>query len=200
MKYYPLIGGNGDGLFIEKSTGDTVLLMKNAVVQRFVKGGGFTTGGALSIGGDVVASGKIDATNLYTDKIEISLSQMVDLIANPHPLVAAQGADTIIQIVSFLMKLKYGSAQFTESADNLILRYVDGSGLAASVEYETTSSFLVAAADGYGWIRPLEQLLIGTVAETVNKGVFLCNTSGDFGSGTGSSVEGWVTYRVHDVS
>lgn len=156
------------------------------------------TGG---VTGDVVATGKFDGTNLYTDKVSISLAAMIDLVANPHELVAAQGANTIIEFVSIVFKLNFGSSQFTESADNLRIAYVDGSGKNVCAEIETTSSWLVAAADAYGTaVADSVALLTASAAEAVNKKLVLYNTSGDFAVGTGSTVDCWVTYRVHDVS
>ncbi len=155
------------------------------------------TGG---ITGDVVASGKVDATNLYTDKVSIDLAEMIDLVANPKTLVAAQGADTIVEVVSVAFKLNFGSAQFTESSDDLRVAYVDGSGKPITAVIETTGSWLVAAANAYGWVHVDATLLTASAAEIVNKAVVLYNTSGDFAVGTGCSVDCWVTYRVHDVS
>lgn len=155
------------------------------------------TGG---ITGDVVATGKIDATNLYTDKVSINLAAMIDLVANPHVLVAAQGSNKVIEFVSILFKLNFGSAVFTESTDNLRIAYVDGSGKNVTAVIETTSSWLVSGADAFGAALVDASLLTANAAEAVNVALVLYNTSGDFAQGTGSSVDCWVTYRVHDVS
>lgn len=155
------------------------------------------TGG---VTGDVVASGKIDATNLYTDKVTISNAEVKDLVANPKELVAAQGANKVIEFVSAAFRLNYAGAQFTESADNLQIAYVDGSGKKVAPEYETTGSFLVAAAEAFGFVTASDQFLTASVAEAENVALVLYNTSGDFGGGGTSTVDVWVTYRVHNVA
>jgi cytoskeletal protein CcmA (bactofilin family) len=156
------------------------------------------TGG---ITGDIVATGKVDATNLYTDKVSISNAELKALRATNKTLVAAQGANTMIEPVSVVFKLTYGSAVCTESADNLNLNYVDAAGLAiCETVFETTASWLVAGADAYGFYE-CDANLTATAAQAVNTAVTLDNNGdGEFGDCTGSTVEAWITYRVHDVS
>lgn len=151
---------------------------------------------------NVTASGKFIGVkdNIRTDKISISLSEMKALAAAPKTLVAAQGANTVIEFVSLAMKLNYGSAAFVESSDNLQVAYVNAAGKAVSPVYETTASFLVATADAIGILTAAEQFLTASAAQAVNVPIVLFNTSGDFTGGTGSTVDVWVTYRVHDVS
>jgi cytoskeletal protein CcmA (bactofilin family) len=150
------------------------------------------TGG---VTGDVIATGKVDATNLYTDKVSLTLADMTGLRATNKTLVAAQGANTIIEPVSIVFKLNYGSAAFTESADNLELHFVGASGAIAC-----TSSWLVQTADAYGYFT-CDSLLTSTAAQSTNTALTLDNNGdGEFGGGTASTVDVWITYRVHDVS
>jgi hypothetical protein len=151
-----------------------------------------------------LSSGALEGGNagslLKTDKVSVSLAEMTDLVANPKELVAAGGANTVHELVGVTFKLNYGSAAFTESADNLQIKYVDGAGIAATDEIETTGSWLVQTADAYGTASPTADILTATAAQVANTALVLCNTSGDFGGGTGSTVDVWITYRTHDVS
>ena len=89
---------------------------------------------------------------------------------------------------------------FTESADNLAINYVGAAGAVACPAFETTASWLVAAADAYGSYH-CSSNLTGSVAQAVNTAVTLDNNGdGEYGDGTGSTVTAWITYLVIDVS
>jgi hypothetical protein len=148
----------------------------------------------------LTVTGEINGAILKTDEVAISLAEMTGLVAANKTLVAAKGANTIIVPVSVLFFLDYGSAQFTESADNLELHYVDAAGDVICTAFETTGSWLVAAADGYGYYT-CDSNILATTAQAVNTAVTLDNNGdGDFGGGTGSTVTAWITYYVIDVS
>ncbi len=147
-----------------------------------------------------MAAMELDALNLKTDKVAISNAELLALRATNKTLVAAQGANTVIVPVSVLFFLDYGSAQCTESADNLALNYVDAAGLTACTAFETTGSWVVAAADAYGYYE-CDNLITGSVAQVVNTALTLDNNGdGELGDCTGSTATAWITYRVVDVS
>jgi len=151
--------------------------------------------------GTLTSTGLLEGSNLHTDTVTISTAELVALRATPKTLVAAQGAGTFVELVSIVWHLNYGSAQCTESADNLDVLYVDASGLAITTTVETTGSWLVAAADATGWTIPLATLLTGSGAQVENVPIILDNSGdGEFGDCTGSSVTALVTYRVHTVN
>lgn len=144
---------------------------------------------------------KLTAGNLHTDKVEITNGELLALRATNKTLVAEQGANTIIEVVSLLFMLDYGSAACTESADNLEVHYVDAAGIkACATAFETTGSFLVGTADSYA-VYECDGVGVGVAAEMVNTAVTLDNNGdGEFGTCTGSTVDVWITYRVHDIS
>lgn len=143
----------------------------------------------------------LNALPAQTIKVSLTAAEVKVLRATPFELVAAQGADTLIEFVSAVFVLKYGSEVFSESADNLIVEYDDGTGIAVSATLETTG-FIDQAADQITNLQAIGDA-IATLAAAANKNLVLFN-SGDgeiAGNASDDSVlEVHVTYRVHDVS
>lgn len=156
---------------------------------------------AVAITGALTTTGELNGAIMQTDEVAVSNGELLALRATNKTLVAAKGANTIIRPVSVLFFLDYGSAQCTESADNLALNYVDAAGEpVCDSDFETTASFLVAAADGYGMYSCATNI-IATTAQAVNTAVTLDNNGdGEFGTCTGSTMTVWITYYVIDVS
>ena len=102
---------------------------------------------------------------------------------------------------SALLLLTYGSNVFTESADDLSIRYTDGSGVVVSVAIES-GGFLDNAADIYTNAIPIVNAAV-VPAGNVNQALVLHNVGdGEFAGNAGDDnvVEVWTTYRVLDVS
>lgn len=76
----------------------------------------------------------------------ITNAEIKALRATPKTLVAAVAGGKVIEFVSLALFLDYGSNVLTESADNLAVRYTDGSGAIVSQTIEATN-FIDAAAD-----------------------------------------------------
>lgn len=135
----------------------------------------------------------------------LSVQQTLDnddilaLRATPFTLVAAPGAGKVIEFMSAELFYDYGGTVYTESADNLIIRYADGSGQAVSETIETTA-FIDAVADSAIIARPAAQLVFLKTA-CDNKALVLHNTgNGEFGGGDADSlIKVRVTYRVHSA-
>ena len=170
------------------------------VVANLEVDGTTTLTGATAITGALTVTGALSSPELKVAEVAISLAEMIGLRATNKTLVAAQGANTVIIPERVVFFLNYGSAVFTESADNLALNYVGAAGDLACTAFETTASWLVAGADAYGSYS-CDLNLTSTVAEAVNTALTLDNTGdGEFGDGTGSTVTAWIYYRVVDVS
>lgn len=123
-------------------------------------------------------------------EVSISIAEMKALSSAPKVLVAAPGAGYVLEFVSAMFVYDY-AAVYTESTDNLIVKYTDGSGAVASTTLETTG-LLDATSDQ---IRTFKALATD-VTPVANAALVLCNTDGDFG-GTGSPCRMKVAYRVH---
>lgn len=126
-------------------------------------------------------------------EVAVSTAEMLAIRATPKTLVAAPGAGKVLEFVSAVFIYDYAAA-YTESADNLAVRYTDGSGTVVSLTLETTG-LLDATADKVSTIQPLAT----DVLMTANAALVLHNTGdGEFG-GTGSPCRVKVAYRVHST-
>jgi hypothetical protein len=129
----------------------------------------------------------------YVRRLEGSITnaQMLAIRATPVTLVAAPGAG-FINVFEGLDLSFDRTAVYTETADNLAVRYTNGSGVIASETLETTG-FVDAAADAFTSIGKAISALL-----TANAALVLHNTGdGEFGGGNAANVFYYtVYYRV----
>lgn len=132
-----------------------------------------------------------------TVKVSMTATEIKQLRASPKELVAAQGADTLIQLVNLQLVLNAGSEVLTETDDNLAVEYDDGSAVAVSGTIEATG-FIDQAAD-----TMTNAILAGdtidALADVVNKNLVLINTGDGEYAGNASddaTLDAYVTYRV----
>jgi hypothetical protein len=133
---------------------------------------------------------------LRTAEVQLTNAQMLALRATPVELVPAPGAGYVLEFVAVALFFDYTGA-YTESADNMAVRYTDGSGIVQSTAIEATG-FVDATADTctYG-IKVLDGITAKTGAD--NKALVLHNTGdGEYGGGNAANVVRVKTqYRVH---
>ena len=145
-------------------------------------------GGSQGVGSSIIQQSTVSITN----------AQMLTLRASPITLVAAPGAGKFLEFISATLFFNRAAA-YTETADNMAIRYTNGSGTIVSETIETTG-FVDAAGDAITFARPLATPPILTAAGEIANGL-LCihNTGGDeFGGGNASNFVKVVTnYRVH---
>ena len=151
---------------------------------------GFTAGLTLSGTTGVLKSASVTLTN----------AQMLALRATPITVVAAPGAGKWNQILGGYLVFDYTGA-YTETADNMALRYVDGSGAKASADIECTG-FVDATADAITNIAPLAQLGTSplTTAGVISNAAIVIHNIGDdeFGGGNAANtVKVSVFYIEH---
>ncbi len=149
----------------------------------------------------VFGSGGAAATGVMSTKVTITSAQILLIRSAPITLVPAPGANKVLVFESALLLLTYGSNVFTESADDLSIRYTDGSGVVVSVAIES-GGFLDNAADIYTNAIPIVNAAV-VPAGNVNQALVLHNVGdGEFAGNAGDDnvVEVWTTYRVLDVS
>lgn len=135
----------------------------------------------------------------YAD-VTLSNSEIKNLAATQIELVAAQGAGTIIQFMGATLKLNYGSNAFTESADNLVIKYVNASGAAASEVIECTG-FIDATADTYTFAIPVKDPIIAAATGENAALVIDNNGDGEFGGNAANdnTIDVRVYYLVHSI-
>jgi hypothetical protein len=153
---------------------------------------GTVTADSLSVTG----SATLPTSFQRTATVSITNAEMLALRATPKTLVAAPGAGYVIEFVSAELFFDY-TAVYTESADNMAIRFTDGSGTIVSQAIEATG-FLTATADTKTNALPKIDAIS---AKTACDNALLClhNTGdGEYGGGNAANVvRVRVTYRVH---
>lgn len=165
---------------------------------------GLTVGGAATVTGLVTATGGLSAgsasNSLWkTDTIELSNANIKALHSSPIALVAAPGADKVVEFGGAVLILDYGSNVLSESADNLVIQY-NTSGVDASAVIETTG-FIDQTADMIAFVVP-SGIAGFTASNCVNRALELYNNGdsefgGNAANDTTMTVK--VTYRIHTV-
>ena len=143
------------------------------------------------IDSDEVAEGGIQWASVAIPGDEVKA-----LAATQAELVAAPGADKILQFVSATLVLDYGSEVFGESGDNLAIKYTDDSGVQVSETIETTG-WIDDAEDAVTNAVPKKDAIV-TAAGCVNKALVLDNLGSEI-SGNASDdsvITVYTAYRV----
>jgi hypothetical protein len=133
-----------------------------------------------------------------TQRIVLTAAKVNALRATPIVLMAAQGTGRLVQLFSSVLEIVPGSVAWTESADNLVVRYTDGSGVIVSQTIEMTS-FITRTARGFTSIQPVVD---GIVAHdgALNKPLVLHNSGdGEFGNSGNGQLIVHLGFRVWDV-
>lgn len=139
-----------------------------------------------------------DATQFRYATGTLTNSNIKNLRATPKELVAAPGAGKWVELISAWLFLDYGSNALTETADNMAVKYVDGSGAAASQTIEATN-FIDATADTFTNVLPKIDTIVAS-ANLVNKALVLHNTGdSEYGGNAANdtTMKAYVCYRVH---
>lgn len=117
------------------------------------------------------------------------------LRATPKTLVAAPAAGKVLQFLGGMLFFDY-TAAYTESTDNMAVKYTDGSGAAVSQTIES-GGFVDATADTATCIQPkIDAIAAKTGCDA--QALVLHNTGdGEFGGGNAANVIRFqVAYRV----
>jgi hypothetical protein len=151
----------------------------------------------LSRGHGLIEALTIKNDDRYQQKATVTLTnaQVLALRATPITLVAAPGAGKANIFERVQIEFDRTGA-YTESADNMAVKYTDGSGVAVSDTIESTG-FADASADAVITAGPAASPLV-----TTNAALVLHNTGdGEFGGGNAANswrVTTW--YRVARIS
>lgn len=142
--------------------------------------------GRVKIG--AIAGGKI----VQYAEVSIPAASVAALRATPYTLVAAPGSGKVTQFLGATVILDYGTVAYTETSDNLAIKYTNGSGVAVSDTIEMTG-FIDATADKMIQSVPVKDALM-----TANAALVLHNTGdGEFGNSGDSPLRVKVMYVVH---
>lgn len=124
-------------------------------------------------------------------EVSITAAEMKAIRATPKTLVAAPGAGKVLEFISATAIMDYVAA-FTESSDDIVIRFTDGSGAIASTTLDTTN-FLTATSDQIRTHKPI----VTDITPVANSPLVLHNTGDGELAGTGSPVRYKVAYRIH---
>ena len=153
----------------------------------------------MSFQGDLRRAGIDPQLVVRTKKILIPAASVLTLRATPYTLVPAQGSGRIIELVSGLLFLDSGSVAYTESTDNLVVRYTDGSGVVVSQVIEMTG-FITLTADSYTNILPAVDSIVAATGAKNKPLVLHNNGNGEFGNDGNGTLTVHLAYRVWDFS
>lgn len=133
-------------------------------------------------------------------KVSLATADIKALRATQFELVAAVAGKVIVPH-DFFLELVAGSEVLTESTDNMIINYVDASGVAATGAIESTG-FIDAAVNAHALIKGVA-IPTATIAQLVNTAIVLDNTGdGEFaGNASDDAVLNvWSRYSLITVT
>lgn len=151
----------------------------------------------LSVGNARIAGVLMTAEGLvrYRDTT-LTNAQVLALRATPISLVPAPGSTKVLEFVSAMIVAQQSAGAWTESADNLVIRYTGTTGLVVSDVIETTGLFTAAikATRARAAIDPIGMLKNAAL-------VLHNNGDGEFGGGNAAnSMLVRVFYRIHGMA
>lgn len=151
---------------------------------------------AAKLAANAVATAALDVSTIQYAEVALTNTNMLALRATPITLVAAPGAGKVLEFISAVLIFDYTGA-YTESADNMAVKWGDGSGTIASQAIEATG-FVDATADTLT-VALAKNDAIAAKTACENKALVLHNTGdGEYGGGNAANVVRVKTaYRVH---
>lgn len=187
---------------LENLAADSGTLTPAAGALTIAGGNAISTSGSSATLTVAVDSNSIDTDELVEDTIQqaqvtLTAAQIKALAATQITLVAAPGAGKAVHFMGALLKLNYGSEVFTESADNLVIKYTNASGVAVSDVIECTG-FIDQSADTITSAVPVKDAIVAASACENQALVIDNNGDGEFGGNASndSTISIDVSYRV----
>lgn len=138
------------------------------------------------------------AGSIQYAEVSLTNAEMLALRATPKTLVAAPGSGKVLEFVSAVLLFDYTGA-YTETADNMAVKYTDGSGAIVSETIEATG-FVDATADTMTTAIAKADVIVAK-SGSENKALVLHNTGdGEYGGGNAANaIRVKVAYRLHNT-
>jgi predicted RecA/RadA family phage recombinase len=156
-----------------------------------------TNAGVTAIGADKVLSAMLEPGLIQTATVEISNAEIKAINATPKELVAAPGANKMIEFLGAVLFHDYGANALTGNHDITIGLDSGSVAVAAVVGY---ADFPLKTADHVYAVKPA-LAFNDAAADALNKNLAL-TAAGDFGGNAGNDTV-WtvvVSYRIIDLS
>jgi len=150
--------------------------------------------GSTGLVANSVATGQLDPTTIQYVSTTYTLAQLLATNSAPRTLVAAQGAGTLIEVVSLVLCLTRGSAAFSGGGACAAYLGTDATGVLASATIAATVFTSFAASQS---IMVAGALAVNVNSAILNKALVFANPTADFTSGTGATGVVKLAYRVH---
>lgn len=139
---------------------------------------------------------KLGESSLRYVAVSIGPAAIATLRATPVTLAAAPGAGLVLELVSAVLLLDYTAPAFTETADNLAIRFSNGTGVIVSQAIETTGFIDQTGDTSTTALAKIDA--IAAKAGCENLPLVLHNTGdGEFAGSGGSTLRVKIAYRVH---
>ena len=155
-----------------------------------------------------VVGGSINSYNASTSNLNpntiqfvsvpVTLAQLQASNTTPIPILAAQGAGTLIEVQSCTLDLKYGSAAFTGGGTSTIGYGTTQSTIAASPAAATIASTVFTTFTASQAVTVAGALAVTANSLTLNKAVGFATATANFAAGTGATGVIDCAYRVHN--
>ena len=138
--------------------------------------------GALTLAGgaEIATSGSgstvtiaLNEDAIRQTQVTLTSAQVKALAATQIELVPAPGAGKAIHFLGAALKLNYGTNVFTESDDDLVIKYTNASGVAVSDVVESTG-FIDQSADTITFAVPIKDPIVAA-ASCENQALVLDN-------------------------
>jgi len=132
--------------------------------------------------------------------VSMTATQVKALATTPIELVAAPGAGKMIKFMGASLKLVYGGTNvFTESGDNLGIKYTNAAGVQVSNTIESTG-FIDQAASTYTNAEPATDAIVAASAAE-NAALVLDNLNNNIAGNAAddNTLEVSVAYRVVEI-
>jgi len=140
----------------------------------------------------------LDENIWNTAVVTVSSAEILALRASPKTLIAAPGAGKAIRYLGATIRLIYGTAAYTESTDNMRVKYTDGSGVDVSELIEATG-FITLTADSLTSSRPANDAIVAQ-SGAENQPLVLHNTGdGEYAAGD-STFAVYIDYQVINIA
>jgi len=137
--------------------------------------------------------GLFPANTIQFVSVPLTLSALQTLNSIPVQVIAAPGANSMIEIDSCVLNLTYGAAAFT-GGGTVTIGYGTGASVAAAA---TIASTVFTTFTSSHAIKVAGSLAVTADTSLANQPIYVAAASADFAAGTGATGQLDCAYRVH---